>query len=313
MKQPKEAHLQDAHIQSDEDQTSEDMITEAEESSLIGTELNPEALFEQWAKEEAWVEEQASLRQEERFSVGRHPLILVFIIIVSGVLSIYTFPALESVIHEGEFEECGNVLDRGLRQAKGEMIKAFYHQQTCQLSAMVGTTNIFAIGAQENPESKDEFERIRGVSYVVKLNGDQVYAILPAHTKSVEGYRLKNGSLFGLEFTEVGLMIDPQIATSYRHLERELRVNLGLSPQKKLWFFDVSYSPWDHKMPLATSVLTPLICLLSLLALRRELKRRRVVQDEEQTEKEWLDAFEAAALQAGLEPSPGSQSEKEDL
>ena len=108
-------------------------------------------------------------------------------------------------------------------------------------------------------------------------------------------------------------MIDPQIATSYRHLERELRVNLGLSPQKKLWFFDVSYSPWDHKMPLATSVLTPLICLLSLLALRRELKRRRVVQDEEQTEKEWLDAFEAAALQAGLEPSPGSQSEKEDL
>ena len=189
---------------------------------MVGTELDPDALFEQWAKED---ERNAALQQEragERFTVGRHPLILAAIFIVSAVLSVFCYPALDAVIHEGEFEDCGDVLNRAINRSKGIEPIPFYHQQSCQLSGMVGTTNLFAIGYQENPEAADEFERNRGISYVVKMNGDQVYAILPAHPPEVEGYRLRNGSLFGLELREVGLMIDPSIATSYRHLEREL-------------------------------------------------------------------------------------------
>lgn len=278
--------------------------------SLVGLEIDPEALFEQWAKEEAWVEEQAQLRDEERFSIGRQPLALIAIALVSIFLAFYTFPALEAVINEDQFDECGNLLDRKLLQSRGESITAFKHQQNCHLTAMVGTPNIFAIGAQENPKAKDEFERNRGVSYVVKLNGDQVYAILPAHPQKIEGYRLSHGSLFGLELDETGLMIDPNIATSYRHLERELRINLGVLPSEKLWFFDVTYSPWDHKMPLLTALLTPFIALLSLLALRRELGRRKSEQVKAQNEQEWLVAFETAAQEAGLHDTGAEQAGK---
>ena len=279
--------------------------------SLVGLEIDPEALFEQWSKEEALLQDQAQSHQEERFSIGRQPLALVAISIISIFLAIYTFPALDAVLHEGEHEECGNLLDRKLQQNRGQTVKTFQHQQNCHLTAMVGTPNIFAIGAQEDPKNKDEFERNRGVSYVVKLNGDQVYAILPAHPRKIEGYRLRHGSLFGLEIDETGLMIDPSIATSYRHLERELRINLGVAPSKKLWFFDVTYSPWDHKMPLATALLTPLIALLALLALRKELSRRKTEQTESKSEQEWLNAFEMAAQDAGLEASSRTQSDSQ--
>lgn len=270
------------------------------EPFAIGTEVDPDALFEQWAREDAR-NEALSLRQEsERFTVGRHPLILAAIFIVSVVLAIYCYPALDAVIHEGEFDECGDVLTRALDRSKGTQTLPFYHQQRCQLSGMVGTPNLFAIGYQETPDSQDEFERNRGISYVVKLNGDHVYAILPAHPPEIEGYRLRNGSLFGLEINELGLMIDPRIATSYRHLEGELRVNLGIKAEERLWFFDVTYSPWDHKMPLATAIIAPLIALLSLIAIRRTMMYQRALEAAAQSDQEWLSAFEAAAQEAGL-------------
>ena len=312
-----QSKIEDRPNQTDTNQSFNDHSSDQDQdsSSLIGLEIDPEALFEQWSKEDAWVEEQAQIRERERFSIGRQPLALVAIAIVSIFLAIYTFPALDAVLHEGEYEECGNLLDRKLAQNRGGNVEAFQHQQSCHLTAMVGTPNIFAIGKQDNAKAQDEFERNRGISYVVKLNGDQVYAILPAHPRKIEGYRLKNGSLFGLEIDEKGLMIAPTTATSYRHLERELRVNLGVSPNEKLWFFDVTYSPWDHKMPLATALLTPLIALLAILALKRELARRQIEKMQSKSEQEWLEAFEMAAQDAGLEtskiPKSHQQAEQE--
>ena len=279
---------------------------------MVNTELDPDTLFEQWAKEDERNALMQRQRASERFTVGRHPLILGAIFIVSAVLSVFCYPALDAVIHEGEFEDCGDVLNRAINRSKGIEPTPFYHQQSCQLSGMVGTTNLFAIGYQENPEAVDEFERNRGISYVVKMNGDQIYAILPAHPPEVEGYRLRNGSLFGLELREVGLMIDPNIATSYSHLERELRVNLGVKREEKLWFFDVSYSPWDHKMPLATALIAPLIALLSLVAIRRSVLQRRALDKAEKIDNEWLSAFEAAAAQAGLEEAQDNDQENEE-
>ena len=96
-------------------------------------------------------------------------------------------------------------------------------------------------------------------------------------------------------------MIDPAIATSYRHLERELRVNLGIKAEEKLWFFDVTYSPWDHKMPLITAIIAPFIALLSLVAIRRTMTQQRAIDEAAQLDQEWLSAFEAAAAEANLE------------
>ena len=84
--------------------------------SLIGLNIDPEVLFEQWSKEEALLQNQVQAHQEDRFSIGRHPLALVAIAIVSIFLAIYTFPALDAVLDEDEYEECGNLLDRKLRQ-----------------------------------------------------------------------------------------------------------------------------------------------------------------------------------------------------
>ena len=56
-------------------------------------------------------------------------------------------------------------------------------------------------------------------------------------------------------------------------------------------------------MPLATSLLAPFILLLSILALRREIQRRRDLAEAEKSDAEWLDAFEQAAQEADLSPS----------
>ena len=117
MKQSQDTDSLSEHRQVDEGESSKDI--KGEQSDLLGAEIDPETLFEQWSKEDAWAREQL-VNDDERFSVGRHPLILVIVTIVSGILAFHTFPALDAVIHEDDFEECGNVLERGLSKAKGQ-------------------------------------------------------------------------------------------------------------------------------------------------------------------------------------------------
>ena len=261
----------------------------------LGEALDPDALFEQWAQEDQFMEEGD---YSPSFSVGRHPLLLFLIILISSALGYYCYPALDAVIHKDHFEVCGDVFERAQSKRKGEVVTPLRHQQKCELSVMVGTINIFAIGSAEQNTQQDRFEKNRGISYVVKLHGDQIYGILPAHLKWVESYRLEHGSLFGLEFIARGLMIDPKQASGYQHLEREIRVNLAVPSDKQIWFFDLTYSPWDYLMQVITAILAPLIALLSLIALRKELSRRKHEQEAEQADEAWLQAFQDAAQQA---------------
>jgi len=119
------------------------------------------------------------------------------------------------------------------------------------------------------------FEKNRGVSYVTKLNGDMVFAILPAHQPWVEGYRLKEGSLVGLEFKAKGLMSQPDQEPVYQRLAEQVRVHFQVRREAPIWIFDVTYDPWDHKMPLFTFALSPLLALLSLYGLIRAYRRQR--------------------------------------
>ena len=65
-------------------------------------------------------------------------------------------------------------------------------------------------------------------------------------------------------------------------------------------------------MPLATALIAPLIALLSLVAIRRSLLQRRALDKAEKIDDEWLSAFEAAAVQAGLEAGQDDDQEDEE-
>lgn len=234
-------------------------------------EVDPDELFEQWAIQDREVIEQ----QTTRFSIGRHPVLLLLVFGMSCSLAYRSYPAFENVLRSDEYRDCGRVIDRALLRGKGKMAQPFEHLQRCELEGVVQQMSLFAIGYYEQPDSKDLFEKNKGVSYVTKLNGDKVFAILPAHQPWVEGFRLKEGSLVGLEFKTVGLMIQPDREPVYQRLAEQIRVHFQIKRDDPIWIFDVTYDPWDHKMPLLTFALSPILALLSLFGLIRMIKKRR--------------------------------------
>jgi hypothetical protein len=264
----------------------------------IGQELNAEELFEQWSQQDE-LDHEIEIQKAQRFSVGRSPLLLVVVIIFSTVLAVLSFPALEALINRNHFDDCGDLSDyvQSLESTSEVQSKPYRHLRKCKLSSFVGTSSLFAIGRPKYPDAQELFKRSEGVSYVVKLHGDQVYAILPAHYPQVETYYRTRGDLAGLELTNsnrlnLGLIVDPEREPAYQALEREIRNNLGVKIGVKVWFFDVTYDPWDHKMPIIMSILGPLIALLALIALKNELQRRRRLKQADSDDEAWITAFE---------------------
>jgi uncharacterized protein YbaP (TraB family) len=230
-------------------------------------EVNADELFEQWARQDA----------PRPMRPARHPALLAFVFAMSCFLSYKTWPAMEALIQSNDLTDCGAPLDRALARKRGEPVRPFQHLERCELEGVVQHMSLFAIGHQESPDAPTEQERMRGVSFVTKLSGDNIFVILPAQEEWVHAYRLKNGSLFGLEFKARGLMVQPREEPLYQRLAEQVRHNFYVPENEELWLFDVSYSPWDHKMPLLTFTLSPLIALISLFGLRRSLAQRALL------------------------------------
>ena len=227
-------------------------------------EVDADELFERWAREDA----------PPPPARARHPALLAMVLLMSCFLTVKTWPAMEALLRSGEAGDCGAPLDRALARARGEQVRPFQHLERCELTGVVQHMSLFAIGSQESPDAPTEQERMRGVSFVTKLSGESVFVILPAEQEWVHAYRLKNGSLFGLEFKARGLMVHPREEPVYQRLAEQVRHNFYVPEEEDLWIFDVSYSPWDHKMPLLTFALSPLIALIALFGLRRSLAQR---------------------------------------
>lgn len=233
-------------------------------------EVDPDELFAMWAEQDRLeAEEQA---HSERFSMGRHPLLLALVFVLSCSLTYRSWPAVEALISFDEVGDCGRVIDRPLMEARGESPVPFQHLKRCELEGVVQQLTLIPIGFYEDESNADMFAKNKGVSYVVKLSGGDVFAILPAHEPWVEGHRLKEGSLFGLEFKAAGLMIQPAEEPVYQRLAARVKEHFQVKPSAPVWIFDVSYSPWDHKTPLVTFALSPLLALLALFGLTRALK-----------------------------------------
>jgi hypothetical protein len=237
--------------------------------SYQAMDLDPNELFATWAEQD----QSYIAPKPRRKSVADYPAFLWLILVFSCFLTWQTWPAMQAVIDEDQFTDCGKVIQRVDDQFKKD--HPFQHQEQCLLEGFVQHLNSFVIGYQENSKHENPFEKNRGLSYVVKLAGDNVFAILPAHQPWVESYRVNQGSLVGLEIKAKGLMIQPRLAKTYQYLEKELRSLFFIKPQYDIWFFDLTYSPWDYKMPLTTFVLSPLITLLALWGLRRQYRLRQ--------------------------------------
>ena len=298
--------------------TDESLPPQGVSSDWGGVELNTEELFEQWSREEQLDVSVESGGGGRRFSVGRSPLMLGLVIALSLTLSALSFPALESLLKRDQVEDCGDVSKRrGAQDAR-----PFEHLERCQLTAFVGTSDLFSIGRPETPDDPDILKRKAGVSYVVKLSGDQVYAILPADHPAIDAYYSTQGDLAGFGIDEryqlnQGLMIDPELEGAYQALEREIRTRLGVSLERKVWFFDVTYDPWDHKMPIIISLVGPLIALLALISLRNELRLRRQAAQDEADDEAWISEFDQAlsdyqAQLAGAESGSAHEFEDDD-
>ena len=305
-------HTRPDTSQPDEQVSTASVQTSAHQDSpwALGQELNAEELFEQWSQRDHQ-ETVDEVERAQRFSVGRSPLLLVVVAIFAIILSVMSFPALEALMDRDQFDECGDLSTHAqpVESAIGKGKKhatPFKHLRKCKLASFVGTSSLFAIGRPKNPDAQDMFKRSEGISYVVKLHGDQVYAILPAHNRLVETYYRTRGDLAGLELSEgnqlgLGLIVDPAREPAYQALEREIRNNLGVKIGIKVWFFDVTYDPWDHKMPIVMSVLGPLIALLALIALKNELQRRRRLQQADADDAAWIAAFNQGLEETSLE------------
>ena len=249
-----------------------------------------DALFDRWVQHDEESDD-FDFDSSRRFSTGRSPLVLVAIIGLSLFLMVSTWPAMEALIEIDDYEECGTVYGRLEKQITGQAVHPFTHLKRCELSGMVQNLSLFAIGHRHDPDQTDPYLKNEGMNYVAKLNGDQVYAILPAHAKWVESHRLDQGSLFGLEFKTKGLMIQPKLEGTYQKLEKAIRLKMGVNDDQEIWFFDVSYSPWDHKLPLATFVLSPLIALSALWALVSLNRRKRLIAEFENEKGPLYEAF----------------------
>lgn len=254
------------------DERAQDELEWSHPNPVIA-EVDPDELFEQWAAQDRYEHEER--QRAARFSMGRHPLLLLLVFGMSCSLAYRSYPAFEGVLRAGDYSDCGQVIDRALARGRGERPAPFEHLQRCELEGVVQQMSLFAIGYHEQPDSTDLFEKNKGVSYVTKLNGDLVFAILPAHQPWVEGFRLKEGSLVGLEFKAKGLMIQPDQEPVYQRLAEQVRVHFQIKRSDPIWIFDVTYDPWDHKMPLVTFALSPLLALLSLLGLFKAYQRLR--------------------------------------
>lgn len=286
---------------------SKNAATGADHSSdtwSVGQSLDVDSLFKEWSQEDELSEDE--LEPKRRFSVGRSPAMLFVITLISAGLSYFSYPMIGALINADEYESC----DRDV---------TFQHHQKCEMDTYVASSYIVAVGRAHSPNDPDEWRRYDGLSYVVQLhlNRDsvkflsqddakpqvmsegEVYAIVPAHRRSVAELYRSQGDLAGFKLTAQddlnrGLIVDPGIDEGYRHLERELRVNLDIPYTEKLLFLDLTYNPWNQVTKIMIAVLAPLIMLMSLLALRNEVKRRRVVQALDEADEAWLREFERA-------------------
>jgi uncharacterized protein YbaP (TraB family) len=258
-----------------------------DQSQTLDDAIDSDALFQKWAAEDALHSRQNSDQNNDsmtiapkRFSVANQPLALIIVIVVSIYLSIQSFPAFKAVLEADQYEECGDVSFRPeIKDTRPNELIQWRHQQKCKLKGVAQGMNLYAVGRPENPESKDPFESKKGLHYVVKLVGDRVFAILPAHEVWVEGFRLKTDSLLGLEIDQKGIMVSPKQDRMYEKLGQQLRESFQIPENEEIFFFDTAYNPWQNKLLIFTFIFSPFIIILALIALFRVLKTKKLERE----------------------------------
>ncbi len=256
--------------------TPPNQTKESSSGYQVGDKIDSDDLFKKWAEsdQEFEFEDQAP---KKRLSFANSPIALILIILLSAYLCYGSYPAFKAVLEKDQYDDCGDVTLRpDQREKNPSAMVQFRHKQKCILKGVAQSLNVYEVGKAENPESKDPFEVKKGLSYVLKLVGDKVFAIVPAHEQWVEGYKIKTESLAGLEINGKGIMVSPKLDRTYAKLGDQLRLSFQIPDEEEIFFFDMGYDPMDQKLPLFTFFFSPIVMLIALIALRKLLLIKKV-------------------------------------
>ena len=208
----------------------------------------------------------------------RHPLLLVVILGVSVFLTVKTYP--RAAFYFAEPGDCGLLAERPIKKAKGEAVPEFHDGQYCVLEGSVQSHGLPLSTTMENGESphKEGIEsdraRLEGVRYYVQLNGENVFAIIPADGERVHRHLNFRGNLVGFTFQEPGKFTRLKDHPTLKATEDKLRLKFSIPDAQDVWLFDVATRPEDRFSDVLTTSATSFTAFLALFGLVRTFLRR---------------------------------------
>jgi hypothetical protein len=224
------------------------------------------------------IDDMESFRNQRGFTM-RHPVLLVGVIAASIFLGVKTWE--RAAFFFVEATDCGVLLDRpALKAQSPSAAPELQHNAYCKLKGINEQISALSTAKEDgtqpfkdgNYESKAELE---GVKYYVKLAGDNVIGVIPAHRDDVMRFRERKGSLTGFEFDEPGRLIDPSKVPSLRKTEAVLRIRWSIPDQEPIYIFDLSEKPSDRWKDLAVFLILAFTALLAFFGLIRLLLKGR--------------------------------------
>jgi hypothetical protein len=200
----------------------------------------------------------------------RHPLLLILVLAGTTFMFIKSYPKAVMVF-EGDIAACGDLTDRPiLRRQAPEKLPELKHDLFCTLTGVVESRNIYATG--EAAQTNDLRTRDAKRKYYLKLNGDNVFAIVSGGRADVVKFRLRKGSLLGFEVVGPGRLIDP-VAKGFTNTERYLRSQFQIALARPIWLYDTTDEPssrWPHLVICILMLLTAGLALFGLSRFARE-------------------------------------------
>ncbi len=224
------------------------------------------------------LDDMESFRNQRGFTM-RHPVLLLGVLIGSIFLGTKTWERASFFFVEAS--DCGVLLDRpALKAQSPSAAPELRHNTYCKLKGINEQISALSTAKKDgsqpfkdgNYESKAELE---GVKYYVKLAGDNVVGVIPAHRDDVMKFRDRKGSLTGFEFDEPGRLIDPSQVPSLRRTEAVLRIRWAIPDNEPIYIFDLTEKPADRWKDLVILIILAFTSLLALYGLGRVLFKRR--------------------------------------
>ena len=236
-----------------------------------------EPLFDQGDIDDELYRDVESFRRQPGITM-HHPLLLLLVLGGSLFLGWKTYP--KAAFYFAEPGECGVLAERPIKRAQGETVPDFQDGQYCVLEGSVQSLTALTTPKEDGSQPyKDGIEEPReqlvGVRYYVRLNGENVFAIIPADGERVHRHRNFRGSLVGFTFQAPGRFTRTKDHPELKKTEETLRLKYSIPDSEEIWLFDVATRPEDQFSDVLVTSAMGFTALLALFGLIRTIARHR--------------------------------------